>query len=47
MKIGFDKSNIDDVFSPCLDKEKLKPLTDSYNFLVIGHQYFMKKMVNS
>lgn len=29
---GFDKNKIDATFSPCLDKGKLKPLTDLYNF---------------
>ena len=29
---GFDESNRDAAFSPCLDKEKLKMLTDLYDF---------------
>ncbi|MCH5138317.1 SMI1/KNR4 family protein [Clostridiaceae bacterium UIB06] len=43
MQKGFDESEISSTFSPCLDKEKLKLLTDLYKFFSYWSSVFYEE----
>lgn len=43
IKNGFDEDKINNAFSPCLDKEKLKPLTDLHNFFSYWSSVFYEE----
>ncbi|MBI6874792.1 SMI1/KNR4 family protein [Clostridium aciditolerans] len=43
IKNGFDEDKINNAFSPCLDKEKLKSLTDLHNFFSYWSSVFYEE----